>query len=73
VVLSVAAAVDHVRVIAHAYRVAPAHPLRDLTVALEAHGSPRIYSSDNWRAYSVTFLSGERLKVATSHRTRILE
>jgi hypothetical protein len=73
VVLSVAAVVDHFRVVAHAYRVAPAHPLRDLTGALEAQASRRIYSSDYWRAYSVTFLSGERIKVATSHRTRILE
>ena len=74
VALSLAAAVDHVRVVAHAYQVAPAHPLRDLTAALEAQGSRRIYFFRLLaRCTASRFSAVERAQVATSHRTRILE
>ncbi len=64
--------VDYVRVLARAPAHPPAAPLRAIERRLAARGI-EVALADYWRAYSVTFLSGERIKVDAVDFRRILE
>jgi hypothetical protein len=63
---------DHVAVLVRAMSLPPPASLRELSTAIEARGAQHAYA-DYWRAYSVSFISGERVKVASTDVERIRE
>jgi hypothetical protein len=71
-VLAGAALIDHVTVLQRARTAPPPARLAPIADRLVARGV-RVARSDYWRAYAVTFLAGERVKVATRDVQRILE
>lgn len=72
VLFAVCSAVDYARVLARAPSHPPPAPLRAIERRLHERGV-EVAFADYWRAYSVTFLSGERIKVDALDFRRILE
>jgi hypothetical protein len=72
VILGTCAAIDHARVLASAWREPPRGDMRMIADRLKARGAT-VARADYWRAYSVTFLSGETIKVASTDFVRIVE
>ncbi len=68
--LAAASLVDHVRVIQHARVEPPVPHLTQMALALENNGI-HVARAGYWRAYAVTFLSGERVIVASTALQRI--
>ncbi|MEO8482597.1 MAG: hypothetical protein ABI634_10335 [Acidobacteriota bacterium] len=64
--------VDHGRLLEHFVRGRESNETRDLANALEARGI-RVAESGYWRAYKVSFLTRERVKVASTDVVRIEE
>ncbi len=71
-IFAVCSAVDHVRVLAGAATSPPPAPLRHILTRLEQRGVQIVFA-DYWRAYSITFLSGETIKIASLNFERIRE
>jgi hypothetical protein len=71
-VLAGAALIDHVTVLQRAAVAPPPPRLAPIADRLVARGV-RLARSDYWRAYAITFLAGERVKVASRDLQRILE
>ena len=69
---AVTSATDHTRLLAHFMTGREANETRDLASALETRGI-RIAESGYWRAYKVSFLTRERVKVASTDVVRISE
>lgn len=68
----ITSAVDHVRLLEHFARGREANDIRELAGALEARGI-RVAESGYWRAYKISFLTQERVKVASTDVARIDE
>jgi hypothetical protein len=66
------AAVDHVRLLSHFVEGREPNEARRLADALEAEGV-RVAESGYWRAYKISFLTRERVKVASTDVVRITE
>jgi hypothetical protein len=66
------AVVDHGRVLVSYVRHPPENALRELADRLVAHQVP-VATAGYWRAYVVTFLTEERVRVASSDFVRIQE
>lgn len=69
---TMASGVDHLRLLQRYLADGPPDPSRALVDALAARGI-RMAEAGYWRAYKLTFLSGERLKVASNDFVRIEE
>jgi hypothetical protein len=69
---AVLAATDHVRILAADIRQPPEHAARELTTALLERRMPAA-AAGYWRAYVVTFLARERVRVASTDFVRIQE
>ena len=72
VIFAVCSAIDHARVLAGAVKAPPPAPMRQVLTRLEQRGV-EVAVTDYWRAYVLTFLSGEKIKVASSNFERIRE
>jgi hypothetical protein len=72
VLYGAASLTDYARVLARAPERPPATPMRDIERRLAARGI-EIGFADYWRAYFVTFLSDERIKIASIDFQRIIE
>src|SRR6266511_2394873 len=70
--LALCSVTDHVRVLARAVAVPPPAPMREIETRLEARGVT-IAFADYWRAYILTYLSGETIKVVSTDFERIRE
>lgn len=70
--LAGAAAIDHVRVLREAYRGSVPLRFADAAARLEARGVS-IGRAGYWRAYAITFLTGERVKLTSTEVLRIQE
>jgi hypothetical protein len=71
-IFATCSAVDHVRILTRARLVPPPAPMREIASRLEARGV-RVALADYWRAYIITYLSGETIKVASTNFERITE
>jgi hypothetical protein len=71
-IFAVGAAIDHIRVIAAAVKMPPPSRMRQVVTRLEQRGV-EVASADYWRAYVITFMSGEKIKVASEDFVRINE
>lgn len=72
VICAASSAVDHARLLEHFARGQEPNETRDLANALEARGV-HIAESGYWRAYKISFLTRERVKVASTDVVRIDE
>ena len=70
--LAACAVTDHVRVLVHAPSAPPPAPMRAIVTRLEDR-HVRLALGDYWKAYIITFLSGEQIKVAATEVERISE
>ena len=70
--LAACAVTDHVRVLVHAPSAPPPAPIRAIVNRLEDR-QVRLALGDYWKAYIITFLSDERVKVASTNVERIRE
>ena len=71
-VLAAGSSIDHLRVIAAARVSPPKSPIRAIVQRLEQDGTT-IARAEYWHAYTITFLSNERIKVAASDVPRVAE
>jgi hypothetical protein len=72
VIFAVCSTIDHARVLAGAAKAPPRTPMRQVLTRLEQRGV-EVAVADYWRAYLITFLSGEKIKVAAVDFERIKE
>jgi hypothetical protein len=72
VLLATASAVDHVRVLTTARTSPPGNGLREIADRLQAEGIT-VARGEYWRAYAVTFLTGEAVKIAATDFERVAE
>jgi hypothetical protein len=66
------AVVDHSRVLVATIREPPANPIRDLVNGLVERQVP-VASAGYWRAYVITFVAQERVRVAANDFIRVQE
>jgi hypothetical protein len=70
--LATGSAIDHARVIASARVTPPKSPIRAIVNRLERDGTVVVWA-EYWHAYTISFLSQERVKAAAIDVPRIAE